>query len=782
MIYGLSSMKMWFAPLLILFAMHANGGSVVGGGKHPQRVVNADVQSRIIVVDGIGMQVDHYNEVVSIDPIVSGTLANSDASVATFNEVKRAFDTLNFSAATIHPIDGKFYATKIHESGTSVDVAVKESDVASSYFLPSVSLDKQIDSVVLVQQHDGYLSYLYMFARSKSNDLEQSPYIFKLAPNWDEWQVVKATSIQYHITTQFADAVAYKQSTILLVDQAANIHVYNTITNEWVGGPSYAEFTQEASSSPALWVGMDDYHVVVSRNNVNEFDVRSGSLAHSQSEFGTVNMTVLVVYLLCVLLIGLFFTFKNRNTEDYFLGGHAIPWWAAACSIYATMLSSLTYVALPAIVFQTNWVLLIGIWMLAAVAPMGIYIAMPFFRKLNIYSAYEYLSARFNHSIRVLASGLFALFHVGRMGIVMALTALALSAVTPLSATECVLIMGGLCLLYCTLGGIEAVIWTDTIQTIVLLAGAILCFGVIVNNIDGGWDTFVSVGMANEKFTLANLEFSAGGLTELTLLVIVLGGIGQNVSSYIADQAVVQRYLVTPNEKDAARSIWANAIIGLPGALLFFLIGTGLYVFYKTQPEKLDPTIQIDQIFPGFISTELPVGIAGLIIAGIFAAAQSTVSTSMNSVATTVVTDIIKPLNWIRSESAEINWARAITFTVGGVGTAVGLVFIDPAIRSLMEEYFKVIGMFMGALGGLFILGAVSKRANAFGATVGLLSGVGVMLSAWKFGWANGYIYASLGITTCVVVGYLASLLRQKQQHIEGLTLFSNQFFQSRNS
>ena len=396
---------------------------------------------------------------------------------------------------------------------------------------------------------------------------------------------------------------------------------------------------------------------------------------------------------------------------------------------------------------------------------------MPFFRQLNIYSAYEYLSYRFNFFVRTLASGLFALFHVGRMGIVMALTALALSAVTPLSSAECVLIMGVFCLLYCTLGGIEAVIWTDTIQTIVLLMGAVLCFGVIIANIEGGLSTYISVGMADEKFTMANMSFSLSGITELTIWVIVLGGIGQNISSYVADQAVVQRYLVTPDQKSAAKSIWANAIIGIPGSLLFCLIGSGLYVFYKTQPEKLNPTIQIDQVFPSFISTELPIGIAGLIIAGVFAAAQSTVSTSMNSVATTVLTDIVKPLGILGNEKSEMRWARLITFIVGVMGTLVGLIFIDPAIRSLMEEYFKVIGMFMGALGGLFILGAISTRANGAGALMGLVAGVGVMLSAWQTGWANGYMYATLGILTCVVVGYIASFFFSSDKDLYKLTI-----------
>jgi len=346
--------------------------------------------------------------------------------------------------------------------------------------------------------------------------------------------------------------------------------------------------------------------------------------------------------------------------------------------------------------------------------------------------------------------------------------------VTPLDAWQSVLVMGVLSLIYCTLGGVEAVIWTDTIQTVVLLIGAVICFTIIVGGVDGGFSGLIDSGMADNKFKLVNLDFGAGSITTLSIWVIVLGGIGQNISSYTADQAVVQRYMTTKDTHAAAKSIWANGILAVPGALLFFGIGTGLYAFYQSQPEKLDPTIRIDQIFPTFIGAELPVGIAGLIVAGIFAAAQSTVSTSMNSIATTVVTDFMRPFNVCKSEKSYLNAARLLTFTMGVIGTLAGLLFISPDIRSLMEEYFKVIGMFMGALGGLFVLGVVTRKANGWGAMVGIFAGVVVMITVWLMEWADGYLFATIGIVTCLLVGYLASLLLPSDDHdLAGLTLYT---------
>lgn len=488
--------------------------------------------------------------------------------------------------------------------------------------------------------------------------------------------------------------------------------------------------------------------------------------------FGWVNMSVLILYLLAMVAVGFYFMRKNKNTDDFFRGGQHIPWWAAACSIYATMLSSLTYVALPALVYRTDWLVFLGIPMILVAAPIAVYFVMPFFRKIDATSAYEYLSLRFNMPVRLLASGLFSLFHISRMGIVMALTSLALAAVTPLDAWQCVLIMGLLCIAYSTLGGVEAVIWTDTVQTIVLVLGAIVCVVFLMAGIEGGFSAFVEKGLADNKFRMVDIDFSADSALSLSLWVIVLGGIGQNISTYSADQAVVQRYMTTSDEKNAAKSIWANGFLAGPAALLYFLIGSGLYYFYQAQPEKLDPTMKIDQIFPAFISTELPLGVAGLLIAGIFAAAQSTISTSMNATASTLVTDFVRPFFTIKNEMVYLKIARSLTVIMGCLGTLAGLLFISPEVRSLMEEYFKVIGMFMGALGGLFVLGMATKRANAWGAFSGLVIAVLVMIVFWQKQWANGYLFATIGIISCVIFGYLISvLIPSDQKNIAGLTL-----------
>ncbi len=580
--------------------------------------------------------------------------------------------------------------------------------------------------------------------------------------------------------------IGYGQSHILVLggddgelflqaDQFPDLHrgfpasawAYHTITDTWASAGTPPENLMTAT--PVMW---DDRIVIAGGQSGH--DVRSAAVwsfrpVGRQYGFGVLNYSVLFGYLAAMVGIGVYFANKNRNTDDYFRGGMQIPWWAAGCSIFATMLSSLTYTGVPSKAFAQDWVYAVGNFMIPVVAFIGVFVALPFYRRLNVTSAYEYLEQRFSRPVRWFGSASFTLFHVFRMAVVMSLTGLALAVATPLTPAQSVLLMGVLSILYCTLGGVEAVIWTDTIQTFVLLGGALIAIVMLVAGTDGGWAGAVSTAWEGDKFRIANFHVDVTS-AQLALWVVILGGVGQNISSYTADQAVVQRYMTTPDQRRAARSIWTNAIMTIPATLLFFGMGTALFTFYRTHPGRLDPTITTDQIFPLFIALEMPIGLAGLIVAGIFSAAQSTVSTSMNSVATTVVTDFMRPFHACRTEAGYLWCARGITFITGVAGTAIGLVFVNPDIRSLFDAFLMIIGLFMGVLGGLFMLGVMTRRANAFGALTGALVGAAVMISIWRFTRINGYLYTAIGITTCFVIGYLASLVAGRAKTDEDLT------------
>ena len=637
-----------------------------------------------------------------------------------------------------------------------------------------------------VHQHNGYHDCVYVMSgrRQGQDGIRFLTDVWEFTPTTGTWRrrtdlprpTAAGTGIgvgQSHILVLGGDDGALFFQADALRDRHPGFPrlalAYHAITDTWTSAGAMPE--NLVATIPVMW----DQRIILASGEVRP-RVRSASVwsinpVGRQHGFGAVNYAVLFGYLAAMVGIGVYFARRNKNTDDYFRGGMRVPWWAAGCSIFATMLSSLTFTGLPSKAFAQDWVYAIGNLMIPVVAFVAVFVALPFYRRLNVTSAYEYLELRFSRSVRLFGSASFTLFHVFRMAVVMSLTGLALAVATPLTPTQSVLLMGVLSMIYCTMGGIEAVIWTDTVQTFVLMGGALLALAMLIAGTEGGIGGAWSLAWEADKFRIANFHWSVTD-AQIALWVILIGGIGQHLSSYTADQAVVQRYMTTPDQRRAARSIWTNALMTIPATLLFFAMGTALFAFYRSHPGRLDPTITTDQMFPLFIACEMPIGLAGLIVAGIFSAAQSTVSTSMNSTATTVVTDFLRPFHVCRTEGGYLQSARVITFLMGAAGTLLGLVFIDPEIKSLFDAFMMVIGLFMGVLGGLFVLGVLTRRATAFGAMTGALVGAAVMISIWRFTQVNGYLYTASGIAACFSVGYLASLLHgTSERDLTGLTV-----------
>jgi len=247
-----------------------------------------------------------------------------------------------------------------------------------------------------------------------------------------------------------------------------------------------------------------------------------------------------------------------------------------------------------------------------------------------------------------------------------------------------------------------------------------------------------------------------------------------NLTTYGTDQTMVQRYVTTETEEKAAKSVWTNALLTIPGTLIFFFVGTGLYVFYKDNPLLLSTTITGgDSIFPWFIYTQMPPGIVGLLIAGIFAAAMSTLSSSMNSAATAYAVDIHFRFGWSNRFSG-LQLARIATFILGVAGIAVGLMMAAWDIKSLWDEFQKILGLILGGIGGLFFLGILTKRATGAGALIGLAASVIVQIWFSQTGYVHLLLFAATGFISCFVIGYLASILFTKQEKdISNLTIYS---------
>jgi SSS family solute:Na+ symporter len=495
--------------------------------------------------------------------------------------------------------------------------------------------------------------------------------------------------------------------------------------------------------------------------------------------FGWSNYLALFAYLFCVVAVGFWCSRRNKNTNDFFRGGQRIPWWAAGLSIYATMLSSITYMAVPAQAFKDNWAYFFSILAVPAMTPVVIYFYLPFYRRLDVTSAYEYLEKRFNLPVRWFGSISFMVLMTGRMAIVLFLPALALATVSPLNIYFCIMLMGLLCVVYTVLGGMEAVIWTDVVQTMVLLGGAVLGLVIVSLNVEGGLAGVWQTAHAHGKF-FERLDWS-GSLTADTVWVIFIGYFFSNFIPYTAQQDVVQRYITTADIHQAARSIWTNALMVVPGAALFLGMGTALYVFYQVHPERFDSAIRgTDAVFPYFIVREMPAGLAGLVVAGLFAAAQSTLSGSLNSVATCWVTDFHRRLNPNSSDQFNLRLARRVTLVVGVVMTGAACLLVWMDVGLLWKGFITWLGLTGGALAGLFMLGIFTRRANGRGALCGALASIITLLTIHLLiiiEWLpplNFFLYGGIGIFVCFAVGWGCSWLFGPQaKNLKGLTLYT---------
>ena len=484
--------------------------------------------------------------------------------------------------------------------------------------------------------------------------------------------------------------------------------------------------------------------------------VLAASERRTTSAFGTLDFVVIGAYFAALIAMGLWLSRRERSTEDFFLGGRRVPWWAAGISIFGTQLSAITYMAIPAKSFATNWAYFLGNMMIATgTAPIIVFVYLPFFRRQKLVSAYEFLERRFDLKTRLTGSAAFLFFQLGRMGIVLYLPALALSAVTGVDVNVAILAMGVLATLYTVLGGIEAVIWTDVVQVVVLIGGALLALVVIAGGVDGGLGGVVADASAADKLRLYDPGWSAA---TTTLWVVVVGNVFYNVVSYSSDQTVVQRYLTTRTEREAARSIWTNALLSVPVSCLFFFLGTALWAFYRARPERLDPVGRTDDVLPWFVAHEMPAGVSGLVIAGLFAAAMSSLDSSMNSMATAITTDFYGRAKPGASDARRLRLARVLTVALGVVGTGSAVWMAAYGGKSMLDQYLAVVGLFLGGLGGLFLLGIATRRASGTAALIGFAGSAAVLAWVQGSGRVHFMLYSGLGAVSCFAIGWVAGL------------------------
>ena len=490
------------------------------------------------------------------------------------------------------------------------------------------------------------------------------------------------------------------------------------------------------------------------------------------SPFHALDYAVLLGYLAALIVIGIYFAKRNTTTADYFLAGRRIPWWAATMSIFSTQLSAVTFMAIPAKAYGVNWVTILINLGIILVAPITVFCFLPFYRRLKVVSIYEYLERRFCSGMRAYGSLSFVVLQVAKMGVFLLLPSLALSTVTGLNLYVCIGVMGLLCTVYTVLGGIEAVVWTDVLQSIVLVGGGLLCFGMIIAaegyDIGAMWD----VATEGDKFHVFTTT-GGWGPGSNTFWVWIVGGFFIQLVPFISDQVPMQRLLTTPDEKSAAKAVWAHAAIVVPASLLFFGLGTALYVFYLSRPELMPPDGNNDIIVPWFIANQLPMGLAGLVIAGLFAATMSTVDSGMHSISTSLVSDIHSKIQPDADDKTRLSVARIITIIAGILGTISAVVISTQDAKSLWDLLLMLMALFGSTLAGVFILGVFTKRAHSLGAAIGVVASVAALVTLRNVDLPiHGVLTAAVGVLTCVLVGYLVSIiLPGSQRSLANVTL-----------
>lgn len=468
----------------------------------------------------------------------------------------------------------------------------------------------------------------------------------------------------------------------------------------------------------------------------------------------TIDLAIVILYLMGIAGAGFFFARRNKSSDVYFKGGGCLPWWAVALSLFAALFSPLTFLAVPALVYTTDMSYLPILFGVVFVLPITIRWYIPFFRKLNVTSAYEYLEVRFNPLCRTFASAAFILFMISLTAIVAYLPAVALSAVTGMDVNFAIAAVIACAIVYGAIGGISAIVWIDFVQAVLLLGAMVAVVVFLLMGIDGGLSGCIAKGLDAGKFRAFDLAFD---WTRPTFWVVLIGGTVANFASYTSDQRVVQRYLTVPEVKAAAKSMYLQFGTSVVTSLLLFFIGVALWVYYKGQPGGLPVLAKNDQILPVFIANGLPVGVAGLAFAAIAAATISTLAANMNSTAAAFSTDFYERLLGGRNK---LRCGKVCSVLVGVFGGAFAIVLANTDMASAYEQFQRYTGILTGGLACLFLMGLFMPRVNGFGAVCGLVANYvvtfGLDLILWP-GKPHLLLYGLCGMIVCLAVAMVVS-------------------------
>lgn len=420
-----------------------------------------------------------------------------------------------------------------------------------------------------------------------------------------------------------------------------------------------------------------------------------------------IDIAVLILYALILVGMGAYFLRKSKTSEQFMVAGRGIPAWAAGIAVMSAYISSISYIAYPGKAFDTNWHPILFAVCAIPVAWFVTKYIVPYYRKKNIISIYGYLEEKMGTWARIYASLSFVLFMIGRTAVILYLSSLLLSQFVSIDIRYLILIIGLVTVLYTLMGGMEAVIWTDVMQSIIMIGGILIASYILTKDVFSKPDYLIQNAVDAHKFSWGSTAFSLNGRT---ILVMIIYGITENLRNLMADQNYTQKYSSVPTLKKARRSIWIAVLIYLPLTAIFLYIGATLFAFYSGPTHLLGDTItKGDQVFPYFIAHEIPVGVKGLIIAAILAASMSTIDSALNCSATVLFVDYYK--KFFRPKTTEkesVNFLRLMTVLWGLLGIGSALMMIRA--ESALDIWWQIAGIFGGGILGLFILAIANVK------------------------------------------------------------------------
>ncbi|MDO5755754.1 MAG: sodium:solute symporter [Tissierellia bacterium] len=483
--------------------------------------------------------------------------------------------------------------------------------------------------------------------------------------------------------------------------------------------------------------------------------------------FTTIDLGILILYLAAVLFAGLYFSKKEMKGKEYFKSDGTVPWWVTSVSIFATLLSPISFLSLAGNSYAGTWIMWFAQLGMILAIPLTIRFFLPIYSSLDIDTAYHYLELRYHSKgLRILGAIMFIIFQVGRMSIIMYLPCMVLSELMGVNVNILIVIMGIIAMIYSYTGGLKSVLWTDFIQGSVLLIGVTYGLFYLMGHIDGGFSAVFDQLSNHGKFLAVDEPLFNPNLLKDSVFLLIVGAGFNTMSSYVSSQDIVQRFTTTTDRKKLNKMMLTNGALSIFIATVFYLIGTGLYTFYQVQGNPLPPAAQQDQIFASWIAFELPVGITGVLLAAIYAASQSTLSTGLNSVASSWTLDIQERLSKKElSFEKQTRIGQIVSLIVGVFAILVAIILANGDVKSAYEWFNGFMGLVLGILIGTFVLGIFTKVGNTFGASLGFIASSAVMIYIKYFVSADQvsiWSYSMISIVVSLIVGIPASMIWRK--------------------